>query len=123
MTSTRPTARARRFDAGDGLAVLAFALAASTTVLAVGLTDARADAAQAREQVSQMRESARDWETDTATDAPTETPALDPTDVARGDARTSEWEGFTVGEVIVCPAGWTVSTDDTDDGGTWAACM
>lgn len=33
------------------------------------------------------------------------------------------WEGFRVGEVILCPKGWDVSVDDADDGQTWAACM
>lgn len=34
------------------------------------------------------------------------------------------WHGFTVGEVIICPKGWTVSIDDGDTTGqTWAACM
>ena len=45
-------------------------------------------------------------------------------DVAKGDARRAMWKGFTVGEVIVCPKGMTVSVDEgTLPGRTWAACM
>lgn len=34
------------------------------------------------------------------------------------------WQGFPVGEVIVCPKGWDVSVDDADKPGwTFAACM
>jgi hypothetical protein len=51
------------------------------------------------------------------------TSSTDPLDVARGKAKTSTWEGFTVGEVIVCPKGWAASVDDTREGGSWAACM
>lgn len=33
------------------------------------------------------------------------------------------WDGFRVGEVILCPKGWTASVDQNPDGTTWAACM
>ena len=32
-------------------------------------------------------------------------------------------ESFAVGDVIVCPEGWTVATDTTAEGFHWAACM
>lgn len=32
-------------------------------------------------------------------------------------------EDFEVGDVIVCPEGWTVVTDTTAEGFQWAACM
>lgn len=32
-------------------------------------------------------------------------------------------ESFAVGDVIVCPEGWTVATDTTAEGFQWAACM
>lgn len=47
----------------------------------------------------------------------------DPLAPAHGDADRATWEGFTVGQVIVCPDGWTVSIDDADHGQQWAACM
>lgn len=33
------------------------------------------------------------------------------------------WEGFRVGEVILCPKGWTVADDTTPEGQQWAACQ
>jgi hypothetical protein len=35
----------------------------------------------------------------------------------------ADWQGFTVGEVIVCPPGWTVAVDTYPDGATWASCQ
>lgn len=32
-------------------------------------------------------------------------------------------EDFAVGDVIVCPEGWSVVTDTTAEGFQWAACM
>lgn len=32
-------------------------------------------------------------------------------------------EDFAVGDVIVCPAGWSVVTDTTAEGFQWAACQ
>lgn len=34
-----------------------------------------------------------------------------------------QWQGFLVGEVIVCPPGWEVAVDTYPDGTTWASCQ
>lgn len=153
-TTDRRRETGRRFDAGDGLAVLACALAATTTVLGVGMADARADADAARADLAAVRDDAGVWAPGDAVpadvpgdarvyedgswvagdrtgcipgalcdDDPAADESDDPEDVARGVARMSTWEGFTVGEVIVCPVGWTASVDTDDTGRQWAACM
>lgn len=43
----------------------------------------------------------------------------------KAEAQVPEkWHGFTVGEVVVCPASdWIVSVDTTAEGIQWGACM
>lgn len=43
--------------------------------------------------------------------------------IANVPSGLATWEGFRVGEVILCPKGWDVSIDDAEDGQQWAACM
>jgi len=42
---------------------------------------------------------------------------------AEGDEPGELWNGFLVGEVIVCPDGLEVAPDIRPDGTQWAACM
>jgi hypothetical protein len=59
-----------------------------------------------------------------ASSATADAPRVKAVDVARGHAERATWHGFTVGQVIVCPKGMTVSVDETRvKGRTWAACM
>jgi hypothetical protein len=57
--------------------------------------------------------------------APQPAPAPAPTEATASTAPApgTTWNGFLVGEVIVCPAGLEVAIDRYPDGTTWAACM
>jgi hypothetical protein len=119
-TTAMLNAQEQRDDALDQVATLTATLDHQQDVSAdyadqvAGLTDQLADAQQENADLRAQWSDQIVMSSDAA-----------PEDVARGKSRAAMWEGFTVGEVIVCPKGWTASVDQVrgGKGQTWAACM